>query len=376
MALDKLNYGLSRNDTPAEAAHERAVAAERTSAAVRPNDVERVNYGGQTVEIGKIDHAALGRPVDKQYERNLASVESRLAKIGVSTATVVNFLPIKLRSDSVLGPLRNLIIPEPKDDQAYVTYSFTDAFIEPARMGADSPLIAFEHHPIELAEEFFRVYNGAVFTFTGIPSDLDREDWKNKVSTEPSHHGMTYGAAFQAAYQKSIEWMYEMLKQGNDNNRLKRMPTEPQKAAARRLKVLGRIKEFPEWVERQIDVDTKIPMCPKCQRPSEVGACQCTNQNCGYIIDPRKAYEINAIGEDHPSLERLTRAEVKEMGISDYVAETRDEKKARLEIGGIKPLSIAAARLQQSNDELLSLQAKENAAAIAAAVSGAKSKKE
>ena len=49
-----------------------------------------------------------------------------------------------------------------------------------------------------------------------------------------------------------------------------------------------------------------------------------------------------AIDEQHTSLERLTRAEVESLGISAYVAETVDEKQARIKSGKPKPLSLAA----------------------------------
>ena len=118
----------------------------------------------------------------------------------------------------------------------------------------------------------------------------------------------------------------------------------------------------------------KIPTCPKCQKPSEPGAPSCTNAGCGYIIDPRKAYEISAIGEDHLSLERLTRADVKEMGISDYVAETVDEKHDRLMAGLPKPLSLAAMRLKDAEDDYQNSRQRTQAEHAAAAVGEAVAK--
>lgn len=367
-------------DTP-EVAGERAAATSRFSEAVTSGETQRITYNNQTVdvEIGRIDHAALGRPVDKQYERNLATVNSRLNAIGVSKATVVNFLPIVLLSDSCLDPLKpaKASIKPPKDGEPYTTFVFEKAFIEPARLGADSPNIAFEWHPITLAQEFSKINPKGVLSFIGIPSDLTRTDWLERVSTEEQHHGMTYGKILEHTEQEAIAWMQEQLRAGNEDDRLKRNPSERAKASARRLFHLGRIKEMPLWVEKQRDVNQKIPMCPKCQRPSEPGASQCTNNNCGYIIDPRRAYEIDAIAEDHPSLERLTRAEVEEMGISDYVAETRDEKVIRLaEKTGIKPLSLVAQRMLQTQDEVLESQQKANAEMVAKAITKAANKKE
>lgn len=347
---------------------ERALATERQSAAVRSGDAERINYGGRTVEVPKIDHAAIGRPVDKQYERNLETVKTRLNSIGVHAATIVSFLPFPLKSDSTIDTLRRLTVHPPKDSQDYVTYTIDEAWIEPSRMGADSPLMAFEFHPITLAQEFPRIRPRGVFCFIGLPEDLTREDWRNKKSPEAQHGGRTYGQVFDDTRASGIVDMQEQLRMGNEDSRQKKNPTERSKASARRLKVLGLIKEIPDWVEKQRDVTVKIPNCPNCQRPCEPGAAQCTNQNCNYIIDPEKAYSIGAISEDNLALERLTRKQVDEMGISDYVAETLEEKKKRLKVGGTKPLSLVAQRMQESNDEAAMQQTEHGARVLAKAI--------
>jgi hypothetical protein len=59
------------------------------------------------------------------------------------------------------------------------------------------------------------------------------------------------------------------------------------------------------------------------------------------------------------------------MGISDYVAESCEEKKARLAQGGIKPKSMSAMRLLQAEDDYTALSATRTGAAIATAVAEA-----
>lgn len=331
---------------------------------IRRGDEERISYGGRTVEIPKIDHAAMGRPVDKQYERNRASVETRLNAIGVYKATVVNCLPIELRSDACLHPLHTAVVPPAAAATAYATFVFDEAFIEPARVGADAPMMAWDHHPIELATEFVRKNHRGVMSFMGIPSDLEDEAFLNRRSPEQQHNGRTYGEVLEATKRSAADWMNEKLRQGNDDERLKRQILLPCKYAARRLHALGRIKAFPTWCEENRDVHRKVERCPKCQQPAEDGAVQCTGSNCGYILNPRKAYEINAIGEDDPSLERLDRVDVVEMGISDYVAETADEKKERLDRGGIKPQSKAAMRVQRTQDQVEAMNRQQTAEAL------------
>lgn len=374
---DKLAYGTTLADTPPEVTAEREAAQASSPDAKAIGGVsERITYGGRTVEIGAIDHKKMGRPTDPQYERNRASVQSRLNQVGVSHATVVSFLPIVLHTDSLLGPSKasNGKIGPPKDKEDYATFTFKEAFIEPGRRGADSPLLATDWHPIQMANEFPKLYPQGVFAFRGIAADLEDPEWLKRTSNEEGHFGQTYQQIFDQTRKMAIAWMQEHLRYGNERERQKQEPTLPQKAAARRLLHLGYIKEMPKWVEQQRDTGVKIPVCPKCQKPSEPGAPSCTNAGCGYIIDPRKAYEISAIGEDHQSLERLTRADVKEMGISDYVAETIDEKKDRLAAGLPKPLSLAAMRMKDNEDEYQSGLRKAEAAHSATAVAEAVAK--
>jgi hypothetical protein len=374
MALEKLAYGTTIAETPAEVTAERSSVGEVIAKAQGVGGVsERVSFGDRTIEIGAINHKALGRPTDPQFERNRASVQSRLNQVGVAHATVVTFLPIVLHTDSLLNPSRasNGKIGPPKDKEDFSVYTFKEAFIEPGRRGADSPLLATDWHPIQLANEFPKLYPQGVFSFRGIPADLTDPKWLATASTEEGHFGQTYGQVMESTRKAAIAWMQEHLRYGNERDRQKQEPTLPQKASARRLLHLGYIKEMPKWVEQQRDTGVKIPVCPKCQKPSEPGAPSCTNAGCGYIIDPRKAYEISAIGEDHVSMERLTRKEVEEMGISAYVAETIDEKGARMSAGLPKPLSLAAMRLKDAEDEYQNQRQDSQSAKLAEAVAAA-----
>ena len=363
--------GISLQESSPEVEAERAQVVKSTPQGQALAGVsERVTFGTRQIEIGAINHKAIGRPTDPQYERNRASVQSRLDQVGVAHATVVTFLPMVLHTDSLLHPSRasNGKIGPPKDVEDFATYVFDEAFIEPGRRGADSPLLATDWHPIQMANEFPKLYPQGVFSFRGIPSDLTDPKWLATKSTEEAHAGQTYGQVMENTRKAAIAWMQEHLRYGNERDRQKQEPTLPQKASARRLLHLGYIKEMPKWVEQQRDTGVKIPVCPKCQKPSEPGAPSCTNAGCGYIIDPRKAYEIQAIGEDHPSLERLTRAEVEEMKISAYVAETIDEKPARLSVGLPKPLSMAAMRLKDAEDAYQDQRQNTQSAVLAEAV--------
>ena len=361
MALEKLDYGVTLQETPAEVQAERADAgrADPNLSKATITTHERVTYGNREVEVGLINHKALGRPTDPQFERNLASVKGRVRAIGVGKATVVNFLPIRLHTDSLLGPSMksNGKIVAPKDGEPYTTYVFDEVYYEPGRRGADAPLTATDWHPIQMANEFPSINHKGVFAYLGIPSDLNDPAWLARISQEEMHHGMTYGAALDACRRAAVDWMHEQLRHGSDRTRMKLPWTEPQKASARRLFHLGYIKTIPEEVEKKWDAEAPKPtICPKCQKPSETGASSCTNGSCTYVIDPKRAYEIGAITEDHESLERLTRAQIKEMGIDAYVAETIDEKPHRQALGIPKPWSKARQAMQDSQDDYATQQ--------------------
>jgi hypothetical protein len=365
-------YGLTLESTPP------AVAAERTTyvrdKGITTTAVERVTFGDNSREIGAINHEALGRRVDKQYERNLASTKGRIRAYGVTTATVVNFLPIPLVSDATLDPLRypGFMLAPPKDGENYTTCYFDECFFEPTRVGIDSPLIPIDQHPIVLAKSLSDSNDKGVMSFLGVPADIEDPKWRARKSTEEQHHGRTYGEVFEATRVAAVEWMMRHVEAGDDLDRMDKPTTNTQKASARRLHWLGVIKELPKWVQKTVDLKQTVPVCPSCQARSTFGASTCTTPNCGYIINPRKAYEIGAISESDPSLERLTRDVVKDMGISDYVAETIEEKKERLKLGGMKPKSIAVLRMMENDDEQLERRNADQARAIADAVGGKK----
>src|SRR6202012_4004007 len=332
----------------------------------------RVTKGSAVIEAeipltAPIDHAKMGRPVDKAYEQNRNMVLNRLADIGVATATVVNFLPFDLTSCSTLDPLRKARVKGVKEGQEYSTYVITKCHLEPAGIGADAPLGCYDFHPIPLCRDFSESYanTGAVFAFVGLPEDIQKPDWPHRE-------------VFNLCKQRAVDYMhreYAGAKALADKKQFGSI-LESMKLCTKRLFELGYLKTMPEdIVNRQRDAAVAVPKCQSCQRPSEPNSVRCTNQGCRYIIDPKRAYEVNEIDESHESLERLTRKEVTEMGISDYVAETADEKPARIRMGIPKPLSKPAQRIVEAEEAESERKRKADHRAMAEAVRGAAGKK-
>ena len=385
---------ITKQSTPADVVHERALAGSENGPRVGADvAVTVVTAQGirETVMLPALDHKAMGRKTDPAFERSERSVKGRIRSLGTIAAGVVSFLPIELRSDSYLFPLKVAVIKPPKNKEPYALYVFPEYFIDNTKQHVDSPTTAFEWAPIQLASDFSGTNPQGVFIYQGnfsthgmgaeevkhrMAALLEDPAWLATTSSEPQHGGMTYGEALEAKHKSGLAWMYEQLRRGNEADMLKKRTEWPQKVSARRLFELGLIQVLPLWIEQQRDLGAKPETCPQCARRCEPGAVSCTNPGCGglrgpYVLDPRKAYEIGAITEEDESLERLSRGTLKEMGISDYVAESCEEKKARLSQGGIKPKSLSAMRLMEAEDQYKTIDATRTGTAIATAVAEA-----
>jgi hypothetical protein len=384
-------YGIRRQDTPPTVTQERELANRQGGPVIGADvSVSVVTPQGirETVTLPSLDHKAMGRKTDPAFERSERSVKGRIRQLGTVPAVVVSFLPIELRSDSYLYPLKVAVIKPPKGKDPYATYVFPEYFIDYTKQHVDSPTTAFEWAPIQMAMDFPGTNPQGVFVFSATPGaqgeslkelhrrialQIEDPEWRAQVSREPQHGGMTYGDALEAKRQSALTWMFEQLRRGGEAENLKKRAEFPSIASAHRLFALGLIQVLPPFVQQKHDLHVKPETCPQCARRCEPGAVSCTNPGCGglkgpYVLDPRKAYEIGAITEEDDSLERLSRGTLKEMGISDYVAESAEEKKARLLEGGIRPRSKSALRLLESEDQSKALDATRVGTAIATAV--------
>lgn len=311
---------------------------------------QKVSLNGRVVDIeialvDKVDHAGKGRPVDKQYAMARNSVVARLNLTKWQQATVISCLPIDLRSNSCIDALRTAIVPAVRDGDEYGSLTFRNPHLEPARVGPDAPLSCFDYQPIMLAKEYETVFDshGGVLAFIGKPEDVKDPNWEHRELWEEKK-------------RRAILWMESMHREARSywDQKVFYAVREPHRAAIRRLYQLGKLKELPAELDKQRDLAVEYPTCSKCQlRQDSPHTVECTR--CHWILDPVKAYEVGVIDENSVHLERLTRATVKEMGISVYVAETVDEKPMRLSMGLPKPLSEAATKLIENKAGLENL---------------------
>lgn len=283
---------------------------------------------------------APGRARDIQYEARKASLDNRLKKTGVQPASVLNFLPWAININSVVPSTRGGV-RAPKAGERFSFRTWTEPDIQVHDRGelGKEPT---DFHPIQIAEAFAYDYpHGGVLALPGAEADFDK--FEDLIKNEEA---------------RAIQEMHDRIASGDRKATQKVMVDIPEKLAAQRLYDLKIIQALPVWVNQKRQL-TDIPTaCKRCGKtPDNRHAVQCA---CGYILDPKEAFQRHVITEEDESLERLTRAEVAELGISAYVAETADERPERLKDGLVKPISKAMERVLEVEEKLRRAQKKQS----------------
>jgi hypothetical protein len=329
---------VERASLTSDAIQERQLVGSQTvTAALTGNTVgvdrQKVTLQGRTVDVeialvDRVNHSEKGRPVDKMYTLARNSVVARLNLTKWSQATVISCLPIELRSDSCLDPLRDARVPAVKDGEPLRLSRLQES---PPRgctrgTGRTAELLRLSaHHARQGVRRRSTCRAGrGDFAFIGKPEDVENPELG--AQGEPG----------KRLKKRAITYMESMHREARQywDQKTHYAVREPHRASIRRLHHLGYIKELPAELDKQRDTAVEYPVCGKCQlRQDSPHAIQCQRLGCGWIIDPERAYKNNVIAEDDSALERLTRAQVKELGISPYVAETSDEKPVRLADG-------------------------------------------
>lgn len=324
---------------------QRAMSADRAGVSKQISGVRHTHtVQGKTVVFGEYDPGkAAGRAQDREFETVLISMKNRHAKTGIQPATVINMLPLILQVNSPMHVLGGVKVAACQGrDLDFTAHTWTECAIEVRYIG-DNINQPWDFLPIQLAEAFEAEYFhfGGVVAINGFPTEenLARPENVEKIS---------------AALQRMYTWMMAMIVEANGlwnspNHGLSAAIVDKHRLCASRMFEIGKIPQLPPWmqeVREQSEIDAK---CPFCSNIPEAGAVQCTS--CNEILDPAEAFRLGKITEEHASLERLTRAEVEELGVSAYVAETSDERPARLKRGDLKPASIAYVRALQAEEE-------------------------
>jgi hypothetical protein len=261
---------------------------------------------------------------------------------GIQPATILNFLPIPLVVNSPMSALRVRIAPAPLEGDGFSFHVWHDPAIECMERG-EGIRQPWDFHPIQLAKAFVDEYSefGGIVVFRGLPTEeyLGRPEVARLIAD---------------AKEKMRGWMLVKVEEANGewntvNRSGARNIVELHRTCAARLKDLGVIDQLPEWITEARQLKDVAKKCFVCQSIPKPGALECLE--CHTILDPAKAYIAGLIQENDPALERLTRAEVEALGISLFVAETVDERDARVKRGDPKPLSVAQMRALQAQEQ-------------------------
>jgi hypothetical protein len=293
---------------------------------------------GQRAQVGVIDPGkAQGRARDYQFEQRLSIIKRRHSYSRIPASTIINFLPVQLKVNSPIPEL-NVAVRAASRDEQFTWHTWFEPVIQTDRLD-EKTLIPTDFVPAQMAEEFVREYQaqGGVMVISGTINDLNMEDPKTKAKV-----GETLEAAFRWMGQKVAEaWNFWNTPNHNQSGNI----TEVHRTCAQVMFDAGRLGNTkPTWMELIRSQDEVMPLCPVCRSENKPGQLKCSNPTCDTIFDIRAAYEADLINELDLRLERLDRATLADMGISDYVAESKDEKPERVKKGLRKPLSKVEQR--------------------------------
>jgi len=335
---------MARNATAAAPRYEQPKAPEYTVAEQRAITQAQIAKPGE----------APGRPQDPMFQQRFATMMRRIQHTGTAPATLVNFLPVRLMVNSSMPELQRAI-PACTLQDKYTAYCWSEPIVEAIMSeGVRTPI---DYVPRQMAEEYVREYTteggpGGVMIFDGTIEQFAE-------AIDPTDGDPRILAEAREAQEQAIGWMMKRFTEAQNHwntpqHQMASNITQVHRDCAARLRALGRLGDRdPEWMDiqqSQVAVSQKCPLCKLLAQPDQV---VCTN--CNYIFDVKAAFAHKLIDENSLLLEKLTRKEVEELGISAFVAETADEAPERLKRGHARPMSkaqqsqFAAMQQQQLN---------------------------
>lgn len=276
------------------------------------------------------------------YMSKLISSQTRINMMPKMPVTLVNLNPYELM---VLHPLfSGMKVNARREGDQYSALVIRDVRYE-VNTGIDHNWSPEEYWPVQLASEFCTQYaqKGGVFKING---DLEQNP---EIALTKEFKKLELDAEAQliiyARQMKRVgdnEWNTPSH-QGVKNI----LPVHRMMAKFLYSKRL--IKGLPDWMDDAVEMHALVPVCPSCKIEPKAGATICGN--CSRVLDPAMALKNGDIDENHLCLERLTRAQVVELGISNYVAETSDEVGNRRTSGAPKPVSKFEIQQQKELDK-------------------------
>ena len=250
--------------------------------------------------------------MDYRFTQRISMIYRRLRSTKTVPVTILNTLPVRLMVNSPLAELSQGV-PACELEQPYSYLTWVNPIIEISLQEGEK--IPLDYNPMMMAEEFMREYAeiGGVMLYEGTIEEFEEDDRPEK------------NTVFADQQERGIKWMLARVKQANDfwntpNHAQSRDITELHRTCATRCMQFNRLgNKKPEWMDIERAVGDLVAPCKSCGAEPAAGCAMC--RMCGYVIDPIQAFKNQDINEKHISLQRLTRAQVKELKISAFVAE-------------------------------------------------------
>lgn len=282
-------------------------------------------------------------PKEIEFFGKLIQSQQRIKMIGDQPVTIVNLNPYDL---VVNHPLFDKIkVKAVQDGHDYSAHVINEVDYQ-ISLGIDKDKTPIEFWPVQIAQEFNTQYaeKGGVFFIKG--------DLKKNPELERTEEFQTLKAK---AREQLFVWCMKMKREADNewnspNRQGARNIHSPHRLAAKILVAHKRLAKLPEWMDLMPQADDIVPDCPICMaEQKKKGAILCAS--CGYVLDPFNGFKRGIVKETDMALERLTRAQVDELGVSAFVAETVDEAPKRLVAGKPKPQSKFEKQQQTALDK-------------------------
>jgi hypothetical protein len=266
----------------------------------------------------KISDRANG--INPEYFADLQALMDRYSDMPPEPAYVLNLNPYPLRIAS--PALANITIPACPFDEDFVAFKFTGVRYE-MKLTGDGKYTPVPFEPFLDARAYLRTQlaqeRGGVVIYRG---DKDPD-------TDP-----VIQKELVIARAQMLHFCKEKVREANGewntiNRSGHRNIGDIHRTAALYLLHIGELDRRPEWLNASLAESNLGDKCPSCKARPERGAAMCTG--CGFILDPRAAWELGIIAEpEHVCFRRLSREVLEDMKISHYVSETNEERDQRL----------------------------------------------
>lgn len=258
-----------------------------------------------------------------KYLTRVVGMDQRMKLQGIPPATILNMNPYPLRVNSTL--MGDMVIDPCPPGKPYNIHVIR-GYLVSREEGIEGDGHPIPWVPIVLAREFADTYysNGGVVVYVGDGKKDSPEEFAKK---EPA-----LARNIEEARAKMQAWMLDRVRKADSEWKTGgvaiRNINNIDRACAAMLHDKGLIAEMPQWMEKTPGKHGLGVACPQCRSFPNSEALICPN--CGFVLDPRKAFDTGLIEIDNAALTRLERPVLVEMGISELIDQTVTERNADL----------------------------------------------